>query len=449
MLTALVFLTVFVILLGLTFVRHPIYGVYLYFIVFYVHPPSSWWGRYLPDLRWSLVSAVALLLALVFFRARAVSGPGRLPRQNLAPAIGLLLFVGYLWIQNLWALDFPTHLDATIQFTKYAVIFCVLLTLLRSEADVTNLLLLHVSGCLYLGLLALAAPSSAFIDGRLNGVGGPGINDANTLAMFLGTGAITGAALMLTLRGWRQYFCMVAMPFILNGMVLAGSRGAFIGVVAAGIVLFWAKPKGTGKLFLLFAGLAVVLASIVFDARFIGRIFSIGAAIEQSEEIDGSAESRLKLIDAQLRMAANYPHGAGHKGTAVLAPNYLDERWFARSYGNDSALSTRSSHNTFMTLLVEQGLFGAGLYIFFLAWWAKGILRLVSRPYRQLSRTLGGLLGASYGALTVVVVSGLFTDYLLAEVQIWMLAIIMSLQRIGACQATCRLGHTQPKVECA
>ena len=32
----------------LAFVRHPIYGLYLYLATVYVHPPSRWWATWFP-----------------------------------------------------------------------------------------------------------------------------------------------------------------------------------------------------------------------------------------------------------------------------------------------------------------------------------------------------------------------------------------------------------------
>ena len=65
-LTALAFLMLFFGGLLLAFAIHPRFGLYTYLAVFYVHPPSRWWGDMLPDIRWSLVAAVVALLALIF-----------------------------------------------------------------------------------------------------------------------------------------------------------------------------------------------------------------------------------------------------------------------------------------------------------------------------------------------------------------------------------------------
>jgi len=50
----------------------------------------------------------------------------------------------------------------------------------------------------------------------------------------------------------------------------------------------------------------------------------------------------------------------------VLSPSYLDERSCLEM--RVASVATRSSHNTFMTLLVEQGIVGALVYVAYLGW---------------------------------------------------------------------------------
>ena len=56
-LTGMLFMVAFMAALTLALVRHPIYGLYAYVADFYLHPPSRWWGQFLPDMRWSMLAA--------------------------------------------------------------------------------------------------------------------------------------------------------------------------------------------------------------------------------------------------------------------------------------------------------------------------------------------------------------------------------------------------------
>lgn len=426
MLTALAFLLGFFALLVLALARHPIFGLYAYLASFYIHPPSRWWAQNLPDLRWAFLAAGVTLVAIFLHRAKLPQG--RPAWYSSAPGILLIAFVAWFWVQLLWALDPDAHQQAAIQLSKYLVAFYLIFRLTDTFERLRDLLLVHVAGCMYLGILAFMTDN--FVGGRLNGVGGPGIDDANSLGMFLGTGLVVAAVLILVERGWRRVFCIVAAPVILNGVVLAASRGAFVGVLMGGLVLLLIKPPQYRRVFWTFALLGAIGAASLMDQRFIDRMLSIGNAIERTEEIDSSAESRWELKEAQLRMFAEYPFGSGHKGTAVLSRLYLDARWLTRRPGEDESAAARASHNTFLTALVEQGIPGAFVYLGLLAWGVLVVGRLRSaHGAAQPRETAYG--GAPAVALTVVLVAGLFTDYLMAEVQIWMLALLVAHQRLS------------------
>jgi len=103
----------------LAFAVHPRYGLYTYLAVFYLHPPSRWWGDMLPDIRWSLVAAVVALIALV----RLPKVVGRPSFLSLTPVWLLILFTLWVWLQLAWALDPVMQLDLAILLTKYVALF--------------------------------------------------------------------------------------------------------------------------------------------------------------------------------------------------------------------------------------------------------------------------------------------------------------------------------------
>jgi hypothetical protein len=149
--------------------------------------------------------------------------------------------------------------------------------------------------------------------------------------------------------------------------------------------------------------------------------------VERSAEIDASAESRLVLIEAQAKMAVRYPHGTGLRGTASLSREYLDARWLT----GGTERGARSSHNTFMSALVESGVVGALVYIWVLAWGVMVVGRLKTLLRQKVSMELIAPAVACCAAIAVVWTAGQFTDYLMAEVQFWLLALLAgSLEQI-------------------
>jgi hypothetical protein len=417
-LTGAVFLIAFATGVALALFKHPRYGLYTYIAVFYLNPPSRWWGQALPDLRWALFAAAVTVVAC--WRFPPV--PGRAPWLSALPAKALVLFTVWLWVQNEWALDPAQHWEACLLFTKYVVLYWMVYRLVVTPADVSRFLVVHLLGCAYLGWLAYTTD----VSGRLEGVGGPGIDEANAFAMHMSTGVVAGAMICLAMPGLRRWAALVTLPFILNGVILSGSRGGFLALLAGGLVLWVLKPSQYKKLFYLYSALAVVLFSLLAHQLFWDRVGTIEAAATRDDaQIDESALSRFAIVDAQLRMAADYPLGAGHRGTAVLSPRYLDERFLSVSV-ND-AERRRSSHNTFMTALVEQGIPGAVWFVWISLWSFAAVWRLKLEA-RTRDAEYSSVVAAVAAGLAIVFVAGLFVDYLKAEVQIWLWALLAVLR---------------------
>jgi hypothetical protein len=413
------FVILFIVGTVLAFARHPIFGLWLYLASIYVHPPSRWWANMLPDLRWALLSAGIALLALFIHRKKIVPPPQ--PWHRTAPGMLLLLFVIWLWVQNLWALDGPTHFGASVQFTKYLIVFYLVYRLAGSVRDATDILLAHVMGCFFLGMVAFHVGRT--LGDRLDGVGGPGIDDANTLGMYFSTAVVVGSTLLLSVRRWRAAILIGTLPIILNGLILTGSRGAFLGLVAGGLVLLLLRPPQRAWMFWGAGALGVILAVSLVDDKFVNRMFTLSDVADTGGRIDGSAENRMVLLDVQWLMAARYPHGAGHRGTAALSPQYLGREWLTKRAGESEDQAARSSHNTFMTVLVEQGIPGILIYGALCLWGAITVARLwVLR--RRVPPDVSAPAIACAAAMAVVLIAGQFADYLLAEVQIWLFALL-------------------------
>ena len=423
MFAALAFLVFCVACAVLAFTRHPVYGLYFYYATFYVHPPSRWWNYMLPDLRWSLLSAVVAVLAVTFHRGRLAPKP---PWLASGPAILLVMYAAWMWIQNLWALDPVEHLEGSTKFVKYLIAFWLVYRVVDSKENLRVVLFGHAAGCLILAVLAQLTGRS---EGRLDGVGGPGLDEANTLAMYLATGVVTMLGLLMTSIGWRRWVCLAMLVIIANGFVLANSRGAFLGLGAGVLVLLLCKARAHRRAFWTLMLVGALGASAIVDATFVARMDTIGDVTSTSEDADVSARSRMAIYEAQLRMAADYPLGAGFRGTVVLSRTYLDRRWL--SWEQDGSAG-RSSHNTMMTTLVAQGWPGFVMFVCLLGWIVLAILRVRRMNSRGVDPQVITLAATCCASLSVVMVAGIGTDYLMAEVQFWLFGALVSALQLGA-----------------
>ena len=419
--TAIVFALSYLGSLGRALTGAPIWGMYAYIAAFYVFPPGRWWGPQLPEIRWSLVAAVVTLLAVLLYNNKLNERSANRPSWLANPiAILIVVHVAYMYLQWTWV-ESRYHTEGIILFTKYLALFYVIYRLVDTEQMLRNFLLAHFVGCAYFGYLAHQKGEY----GRLESVGGPGVADANTLGMHLSTGVLIGAFMLLTEKGIYRIGILLGLPLIINGIILTQSRGAFLGLVFGCLVTIILKPPQIKKVYWTLGAIAVLgFLSLAGNALF-DRVQDLMGGESGEEEIDTSAQSRIAIAEAQLKMFTDYPAGVGFRGTTHLSRQYIERRWLTGKRHDDPSSGSRSSHNTLLSALVNEGVIGILLYL------ATGLVtvvilfRIKAMDRRGLPTNLalyrtgiGGALGAAFAA-------GQTADYTKAEVQIWLLAALV------------------------
>lgn len=415
--TGLLFAAGFAVGCFLAFARHPVYGLITYVAVYYLHPPSRWWGEALPDLRWSLLAACVTLVSLWAGKSRVT--PASIGKEKFW--IGLVIFILWLTFQSLWAMDMPMHLELLTVFTKYALLVVLIYKCVDSTRHLKLFLWAHVLGCTYLGWVVF----TTYIGGRFEGFGGPDINEANSGALQVVTGIVTAGALFLAGRFKERLVLAGCMPLIVNALVSTMSRSGFLAIGVSGAIYNYLVAVKFRTVVRVMTILAVVLFLVLANPVYWARIASIKYAGEEVEGVDTGA-GRLVLIQAQMKMFAAHPWGCGHRCTAVLSRRYLEDKDLT-GVGADRA---RSSHNTIMSLLVEQGLPGVFLYGAMISWIFRSARKLKQR-FRDSGSFLAEVYPAVAASLGAICLGDLFVDYLKAEVRIWFIAILMVLVRLS------------------
>ncbi len=405
--TGVVFLLLFCGGLGMAILRHPIYGLYLYVAVFYLDPTNRWWGGSLPDLRWSLSSAAVTLLATLIHRRR-----GRVPIYSHAPVWLFFCYVLWMFVRSPWAVAPQDNWYEVTIYAKYLVAIYLIYALVDSKRHMAGFLMVHAMGCLYLGVLAWSTGA----DGRLDGIGGPGINDANSMAMQLATGVYAAAAYYFAEKRWRRWLVVAVVPFALNGLVMSGSRGGFLAILAGGFAFYLFRPFGQIRRVLPYAVFAVLLLGYVASATFIERMSTLTEPVTEQADDDLSVATRLMLFKVQWQMVLDHPFGVGGGGTAALSYSYLDPKYLSGAAG-------RSSHNSIMSALVDQGFPGVILWLA-IVWSLVKRIRINRRWCNRRGDVEAGWLSAGVAAMFVVVfVAGLFSPQQRTEVYFWVLAL--------------------------
>ena len=416
MLTAIAFLLAFTFGCLLALFRHPIFGFVTYVSLLYVPPHTYWWAYALPSLRWSLIAAAITLVGVLIHRPND-SGPSIFSNAIMR---GFLVLLLWLVVQSFWALDETMHFELLTIIAKYALLFALIYKCVDSTVHLKYFLWAHAAGCFYLGTVVL----DRYMGGRFEGFQAPGINEANAGALQIVTGVLITFVLFLSGRWKAKAVTVGLMPITLNALVATISRSGFLALGVAGLLFNLFAPKNITGLVRILSVAGLVLFMAITNPVYWGRITTITAAGEEVEGVD-TGSGRLVLIDAQFKMFADYPMGCGHRCTAVLSPIYLDEKHLTGEEGRRA----RSSHNTFMSLLVEQGIPGGVLYVLLLIWIARTTFRL---QYRM--RSSNGLLPITYAAtvaiLGAITVGDIFVDYLKFEARVWFLALLVALERL-------------------
>lgn len=360
------------------------------------------------DVRWAFLAAGVTLLALMIRR----------PAVPVTPVFRsgafwtFVAFIAWIAVQSLWALDTEAHADLLSIYVKFALVIVMICRSIETERHLRWFMWAHVLGCFYLGFLAY----TSFGGGRLDGVGGPGINEANAAALQMVTGVLVAGSLLLV-GNWKERTVLIGMiPFMVNGMVTTVSRSGFLAVAIGGVVYNFFTPKKFRSAVRILSVLALVLFAMLAHESYWERISTIKLKGQDVEGVDTGA-SRLAIIDAQWRMFEGRPLGCGHMCTTVLSPSYMDQGLMAREGG-------RASHNTFMTMLVDHGIVGGVFYVSILLWVYLGVRHVAGRLRGQ-DGFLPALLPAVVAVLAAITIGDLFVQYPKLEVRVWFVATLM------------------------
>lgn len=331
-------------------IKGPIWGLVVYVYVYFNIPKAHWWGNQLPDLRWSFLVVGVLLVSCLLHRDKllAISWSKNLTGKWLLSLLALMMFIapfspdpGHSW-------------EKVYDFFRYVLIVFVVGKVITSFRQYKIFIGILLYCTFYLTVLA----GHYFRGGRLDGVGLPDGRDANMLAAWLVLVIPLLVVIVITERNWQRWAALGTIPFVLNTFVMCGSRGAFVGFAMQGVVGFWLLRERAGliKTITCFALVAVALFALM-DDKYRNRITGLNQALHEESRVEASA-GRWAIWGYGLEMGRDYPLGAGGGAFMALSPHYIPESLLTTG-------SIRAAHNTWLTMLVEQGIIGLVLFIGF------------------------------------------------------------------------------------
>jgi O-antigen ligase len=354
MITALGFMLLNLISYFLAFKRGPFWGLFAYINIYFNAPTTllNWWVDYLPFNRWSLLTSAVLVLSL-FIHKKELSDHK---------------FVNTKWVYVFFLLSaviaFTSAIDEDdayhflyILFT-YCLIIYILIRSIKTEAQ---LRLFFISIVLLVGHLGLEALlNGKRVNNRLEMIGSGDAYGSNEFSLLLA--AIIPLVFVFIKNGKRfeRIIALCSLPFILNAFILCNSRGsaaAFVGGVVISVLFIADKQIKKGMVILLIAITPVFL--YLTDDAYIERfstLLGFNSAMEDEAAAQTLSSGRTEIWQYGFQMAEDHPFGVGPNGFKKLARFYMPKE--VLTFKNGSSKGVRSAHNTYLQVIVEQGIIG-------------------------------------------------------------------------------------------
>jgi O-antigen ligase len=365
MLSAIAFILIVLAGYVLAFVRGPFWGLLAYVFI-YFNPPNpaiNWWASYLPFDRWSLLSTVVLVMSMLLHWAKASDrrlGSGRWT---------IVFFLLSLFITLGWAVN-PEHakLFQYALFTYCLIVFIMVKTIL-DEKQLRALLTAMVVLAGYVGVNAWLYGKR--VNDRLEGIGSVDAYGANELGLLLASLVPFIAVLLINGRKTERILCLLATPFILNAFILCNSRGAAVALMIA--IALSALVFADRRIWKGLIGMTLVSLPVLFwlmDEAFIERLSTlvgggdeeISVYGESPEDLNELSSGRIAIWNYGMEMARDHPLGAGPDGFRDLAHLYMPPDILVEKGG--AGYGRRAAHNTYLQVIVEQGVAGLAVFLF-------------------------------------------------------------------------------------
>src|SRR5688500_7153460 len=324
-------------------------GLFIFSVVLYLRP-----YEFFPGL--SSLTSMAFytgLVTLLIYASTQLSTEGNLTARP--KEINLVLLLGAAAL-----LSMPMAVDIgdawktfSEQLLKTIVIFVVLVNVVRTESRLKLLLLLVLVVSIYLsvnaindyrlGIFEIGTSETARIRGRIKGL----FENSNDLALHLVTMIPIAVALGISKRDpFRKLIYLGAAALMVAGVIVTFSRGGFIGLVAAGLLMV----RRLGRKNRVATTTAMVFAVIMFlslaPGAYSGRLSSI---FDSAADLTGSSSQRNEVLKRSIWVTLRYPLlGVGIGNFQHKSPRNLE------------------THNAYTQVGSEMGIAAMVVYILFL-----------------------------------------------------------------------------------
>lgn len=400
---------------GLLSFYHPIYGLLAYFLTYYQLPKLRWWGKALPSMRWSLMISLAWVAG--YLLRRRTLPPLKITKHPQSKWLVLFVINAFIvslttavWAEETW--------ETTVELLKFCILYFLIIGTIRTKEHFNYTFYAHIGGVFSWGWAAFTNPKRAA--GRLMGIGGAdSLNDNLTAAVLVAILPFVGSV-FLNSGKWLKAAFSIAGVFTLNTLILCNSRGGMLGLAMEGLLaLKISKGPMRRNVFLtMLAGGALLI--FLVDPQFIER-----QKLGDEYGTDGSALGRLDTWKGSVDLIIDHPFGVGGGGFKYLSPIYIPDVVEAHDG------KRRTVHSTYLLALTDWGIQG---FIFLVGFILSTFYELHDIRKKAPKTAEGQKIWLHSLAITLgftgLLVAGIFTSRLMAEVLYWLPALSAALKNL-------------------
>jgi O-antigen ligase len=331
---------------------------------------------------------------------------------------------------------------------SYCLIVFIMVKTITDEKQLRALLTAMIVLAGYLGVNAWLYGKR--INDRLEGIGSIDAFGANEFGLLLASLIPFVAVFLINGRKFERILCVLAAPFILNAFILCNSRGAAVALVIATALaaLIFSDPRIRRGL----VGLTLLSIPVLFwlmDDAFVERLATLVESNETNvygepeEDLNELSSGRIAIWNYGMKMAADHPFGAGPDGFRDLAHLYMPPEILVEKGG--AGYGRRAAHNTYLQVIVEQGV--AGLAVFFFM--CVSVVLTLRRSFRSVQKSDGldpfwrNLIFATAVSFLTSLAGGLVTNRVYYEFFWWQIALAV----VAASLAQAEVTRLRPQAE--
>ncbi|MFP4104505.1 MAG: O-antigen ligase family protein [Phycisphaerae bacterium] len=399
----------------------PIFGVGGYMAHYIIGPERQWWAGAVSHygLRYSYMLALATAVGFLFSFSRLRYGAKLLHRGEIL----IILFLGLVWISTMTS---PTSVNRyttvdhpSMKLTKVVIFLLMMTHIATTRRKLDALLWVILISAFILGTQAYNTPRSQFVRGRLEGVGGADFGDSNRLVSFLVPLLPLMGVMFMRSRWPGRIALLFPAAFVANTIILCRSRGAMVGAAVAGAAALLFSPRRYRKH--IAGGLLVALLGgwYLSDPQFLKRASTI--IVDEGEQRDASAESRIEIWKATMQMLKSNPLGVGVGNFYQRIGSYAREH------------QGRDAHNTFVRCVGELGIPGLIVFCLVLGYAVRTCWQLMQIGKRLPEPHGDQVTWTAYGFLICLIANiacGMTTTLLYQESLWWFIAMPIALRRV-------------------